>query len=173
MAGYASVLRPPGTSNLDERYVSHLVLRAEHHGVPRITLAHLAQVHPLVSPCQLVRLVNLDVAPRAQLCVVVEAEHRRRGVVAERTIHHGPTSNPTRTAPKTARRRAEHASSGLYSKTTARDLSKSLTANAPLFAAPPSNPAPFNRTDAPAHFPRCAVDSCVDSRASEEGRVAV
>lgn len=104
--------------------MSHLVLRAEHHGVPRITLAHLAQVHPLVSPCQLVRLVNLDVAPRAQLCVVVEAEHRRRGVVAERTIHHGPTSNPTRTAPKTARRRAEHASSGLYSKTTARDYPK-------------------------------------------------
>mmetsp|Transcript_9814 Transcript_9814/g.39761 ORF Transcript_9814/g.39761 Transcript_9814/m.39761 type:complete len:236 (-) Transcript_9814:318-1025(-) len=59
-----------------------LILHAEHHRVPRISVTHLAQVHSLVSPCQLIRLVNLDVAPRAQLGVVVEAEHRRRGVVA-------------------------------------------------------------------------------------------
>mmetsp|Transcript_4243 Transcript_4243/g.15815 ORF Transcript_4243/g.15815 Transcript_4243/m.15815 type:complete len:231 (-) Transcript_4243:306-998(-) len=59
-----------------------LILHAEHHRVPRISVTHLAQVQSLVSPCQLVRLVNLDVAPRAQLGVVVEAEHRRRGVVA-------------------------------------------------------------------------------------------
>lgn len=83
-----------GCSNLNVNTTTHLILRAEHHRVPRISLAHLAQVHSLVSPCQLVRLVNLDVAPRAQLGVVVEAEHRRRGVVAERTVHHGAGSNP-------------------------------------------------------------------------------
>ena len=85
---------------------SHLILRAVHgRGLGR-ALAHLAQVHPLVLPGELVRLVNLDVARLAQVGVIVVAEHHSLRAVAQRALHHRaqPRARVERPAPRGSRR---------------------------------------------------------------------
>jgi hypothetical protein len=59
----------------------------------RLALAHLAQVYPLMAPGQLIGLVNLVVARRAQACVVVIAVHHRLGDVTQDAHHHGTLSS--------------------------------------------------------------------------------
>ena len=74
---------------------------AVHAGGFGLVFAHLAQMHSLVFPRELVRLVNLRITSLAQIGIVVVAEHHSRSRVTQGTRHHAPTRGVDATnAPK-------------------------------------------------------------------------
>ena len=92
--------------------------------------SHLAQVHSLVSPCQLVRLVDLDVAPRAQRALSLKQNTVAGALWQSAHCTMAPartrTENPTRTLAAAPSTRAPD-----YRARHARDISEKNLTNAP------------------------------------------